>query len=281
MDIEESALISVHALSNKMGHQALRIIDASWHMPNSSRNARDEYTTAHIDGALFFDLDATSNIASPFLHMLPSPAMFTQAMSNLGISNDSYIVVYDSIGLFSAARLWWMLRVFGHRNIFVLDGGLPAWKKAGFSVTSDTSVRQKSSAFLLDYHPHLVASKLDIQEWSESGAAQICDARSPERFWGKEPEPRAGVRSGHIPQSINVHYKTLLNADGALKSHADLKTIFADQSVDIDKPIVATCGSGVTACIIALALYELGYADIPVYDGSWAEWGASSLPIAI
>lgn len=275
-----SALISAIELMTQINKSHVRILDASWHMPSSERDAKVDYNALHIAGAGFFDIDGVRDVTSPFPHMLPSAAQFSDAMSALGIANDSLVVVYDTQGLFSAPRLWWMLRVFGHENVRVLDGGLPAWIEVMGVISSEIPM-PPATEFTAQYVPELVANTSHMLSWSKSGAVQLCDARSPERFYGREAEPRAGVRSGHIPHAINIHYRTLLNADGRVKSRSDLATVFKNQSVDVAKPIAATCGSGMTACIIALALYELGHTNTPVYDGSWSEWGASSLPITI
>lgn len=237
------------------------------------RDAALEFTAAHIPGAVFFDLDAVSDKASPYPHMLSSPEAFEHAMRALGVSCDSEVVVYDSVGMFSAPRLWWMLRVFGHERVRVLDGGLPAWKEA--YTCEQGGVVPLVGDFKAEYRASLVASK------EEAGRAhQLCDARSAARFAGAKPEPRVGLKSGHIPGACNVHYASLLE-QGKLRTKEELRGIFEQAGITLGEPVVTSCGSGVTACILALALYELGYPDVPVYDGSWAEWGSLDLLVAM
>ncbi len=265
-----SALISAAELQS--GRDAYVVIDASWHMPSSGRNGRTEYLERHIKGAAFFDLDVVSDRSSLYPHMLPSPTIFAEAARALGVSGDSRIVVYDSVGLFSAARLWWMFRYFGHDAVYVLDGGLPAWNG---DVVAGEGGLPPGNFSVTRMRDELLATIPMIQQ----GKSQICDARSAGRFSGAEPEPRAGLKSGHIPGAKNVHYSALLK-EGKLLPKAELKDVFERAGIVLGEPIITSCGSGVTACILALALYELGYPRVPVYDGSWAEWGSGDNPVA-
>lgn len=269
---KHTALISAQELHAQI--DAHVIIDASWHMPATKRNPRAEYASEHIPGAMFFDIEGCCDTASGLPHMLPAAEQFASAMSHIGVSADSAVVVYDATGIFSAPRLWWMLRVFGHRHVRVLDGGLPAWKALYPTHSSANFVG--NGRFIPNFVASLVASRAQMLAWHHEASHQICDARSAARFSGAEAEPRAGMRSGHIPESSNLHYARLLTAEGMLKPPELLHKEFKDAGVILGKPIVTSCGSGITACILALALHELGYDDVPVYDGSWAEWGAEA-----
>lgn len=256
------------------------VIDASWHMPALQRNAQSEYNAEHIKGSYFFDIDAHSDHTTSLPHMLPRIDDFQRVMRSFGVCRDSHVIVYDTQGLFSAARLWWMLRVFGHDNVSVLDGGLPAWKRYG-GVVDSSAPTDGDGDFEAVFRPSLYISFHDMQRIAKEKDHQICDARSSGRFSGHEPEPRAGVRSGHIPHSHNVHYASLLNEEGGMHSTEVLRQVFTEAGIVQNVPVVATCGSGVTACIVALAQYALGNAAAAVYDGSWAEWGASTQPVAV
>jgi thiosulfate/3-mercaptopyruvate sulfurtransferase len=278
INVSDSALISAQELHDI--RQSVHVIDASWHMPNQNRNARSEFQHAHISGAVFFDLDTASDHSSGLPHMLPTAEVFAETMSRLGVSQNDEVVVYDTAGIFSAPRLWWMLRVFGHTRVRVLNGGFSAWRTAYATEVETGNISPSPAHFVASFRPELIATLPQMQEWSEKGGVQICDARSPSRFWGKEPEPRAGLRSGHIPTARNLHYASILTPENTFKSRGELRALFSEAGMDLDSPIVTSCGSGVTACILVLALYELGYKNVPVYDGSWAEWGASTLPIA-
>lgn len=273
-----NALVSTEWLADHMSDPNLRILDGSWHLPTDNRDALVEYKATHIPGAQFFDIDAVSDQASDLPHMLPSAGQFAQTVAALGVSNENQIVVYDTQGLFSAARVWWMFRFFGHKRIAVLDGGLLKWK------AENRPTKAKPSLPLIEtFDAHsvgVVRTAEDVLAASQSTHIQILDARAPERFSGVAPEPRAGLRSGHIPCSINVFYKALLNEDGTLKSDQDLKNIFNTQGVDLAHPIITSCGSGVTACVLLLALHKIGHRDNALYDGSWVDWGArADLPI--
>lgn len=270
-----SNLVSTDWLANHLGDD-LCILDASWHMPATQRNARVEFEAGHIAGAQFFDLDAISDTETTLPHMLPSPEKFAAEVSKLGASNTRKIICYDSTGLFSAARCWWMFKVFGHDNVAVLDGGLKKWLAEG-RATQSGDAPQISGNFTASFRPDMVKSITQVA----SEAAQIVDARSPTRFRGQEPEPRPAVKPGHMPGAQNLHYASLINSDGTLKPQKELAEIFATTGIDIEKPITTSCGSGVTAAILALALLELGAKHHALYDGSWAEWGASGREIAL
>lgn len=269
-------LVSTEWLATHLNDANLVVLDSTWHLPTAKRNAYDEFKAGHIQRARFFDIDQTSDRTSPLPHMLPSAEQFSAQISALGIANDSHVVVYDSYGLFSAARCWWMFKVFGHEKVSVLDGGLKKWLAEGRSVESGEPVPAKPTHFTASLNSTMVRSMEEVAQTN----AQIADARSAARFRGEEPEPRPGVRPGHIPHARNVHYAGLLAADGTMRSLKDLAAKFADAGIDVAKPIITSCGSGVTAAILTLALTELGAKDVALFDGSWTQWGASTMPLA-
>ena len=269
-------LVSTEWLAAHLNDANLVVLDSTWHLPTLKRNAHDEFISAHIKGTRFFDIDQTSDRASPLPHMLPVAEQFSAQMSALGIGNDSHVVVYDSYGLFSAARCWWMFKVFGHEKISVLNGGLKKWLAEGRVVESGEPLAPRAKHFSATLNSKMVRSMEEVAH----AKAQIADARSAARFRGEEPEPRAGVRPGHIPNARNVHYAGLLAADGTMRSLKDLATKFADAGIDTAKPVITSCGSGVTAAILTLALTELGAKGVALYDGSWTQWGASTMPLA-
>lgn len=274
----DPALISAEALHASLADTV--VIDASWHMPAAGRDAYGEYLAGHIPGACFFDLDANSSHDTTLPHMLPDAASFASVMARLGVSDTASVVVYDTAGIFSAPRLWWMLRVFGHSRVRVLNGGLPAWKRSYPQALAQGEEVHSAGRFTAELRSELVATKEEVA----NAALQVCDARSFARFSGQEKDPRAGVRSGHIPGSRNLHYARLLTDEGMMRPAAELAAIFSESGIALGEPLVTSCGSGVTACILALALYETGYPDVPVYDGSWAEWGSeanAALPVEV
>jgi thiosulfate/3-mercaptopyruvate sulfurtransferase len=273
-----SNLVSTEWLSDHLG--TVVVVDASWHLPTAKRDAKAEFLAAHIPGAQFYDLDAGADPTTALPHMMPTAEKFARDMAVLGVSNTSHVIVYDSVGLFSAARLWWMLKSFGHENVSVLNGGLKTWV-AEKRQTSSAPTPSVAGVFSAPNAAQGVRRLADVAAALASGSAQVADARSPTRFRGEEPEPRPGVRPGHMPGAFNVHYASLLNADGTLKSKPELRAVFEAAGVNLSRPIITSCGSGVTAAILILALAEIGHDDHALYDGSWAEWGASSESISI
>lgn len=266
-------LITPLWIAERRADPNLRIIDASWYLPQAGRDAKAEYAAGHIPGAAFFDLDAISDETSPWPHMLPPPEKFARAMGALGIGDDTTVVVYDGAGLYAAPRAWWMFRVMGHEKVLLLDGGLPAWKRAQYPIT-DRPAQITPQAFSATLNPALVRSFEAMMEIVPARSAQVIDARGAPRFYAKEPEPRPGVRGGHMPGSINIPYTTYTNPNGTLKSRDTLLDLFASKGVDLARPVVTSCGSGVTAAIALLALEVAGARDVALYDGSWGEWGA-------
>jgi thiosulfate/3-mercaptopyruvate sulfurtransferase len=277
---EHKWLAETDWLASHLDAPDLVILDGSMHLPTTKRNAKAEYLEAHIPGALFFDIEEISDETSPLPHMLPSPTKFASRMKKMGIGDGMHIVVYDSEGLYSAARVWWMFRTMGHEEVRVLNGGLKKWKREGRPL-EDSQARQRTPRhFTPVFNAGLVRDKSEVKALIDHPAIQIVDARAAARFEGTAAEPRAGLRSGHIPSARNVPFTRLVNPDGTLKSASELQDIFAAAKVDPDGPVVASCGSGVTAGVIALALAVLGRPDAAVYDGSWSEWGADpALPI--
>jgi thiosulfate/3-mercaptopyruvate sulfurtransferase len=268
-------LVSTDWLAEHLGEAGLVVLDGSWHMPDAGRDPKTEYAQGHIPGAAFFDLDGVSDHASNLPHMLPAPPDFATAARRLGVDPDSTVVVYDSLGLFSAPRVWWSFRAMGHERVFVLDGGLKKWLAEGHPIEAGWR-EAVHGAFKARLRPELVQDLAGVRKALEGGGAQVVDARSAARFRGEAPEPRYGVREGHMPGALNAPWTNVVADDGTLKPPEALSAAFEAAGVDIDRPIVTTCGSGITAAILALALSRLGREDAPVYDGSWSEWGASS-----
>ena len=274
-------LVETEWLAERLDAPDIVVLDASLHLPTTGRDAKAEYLAVHIPGALFFDIDDIADETSPLPHMLPSTVKFASRVKKMGVGDGARVVVYDSEGLYSAARAWWMFRIMGHGDVAVLNGGLKKWKAEGRPLEDGEAPRRTPRHFTPRFHAELVRDAAEVRALIGSPAAQIVDARSAGRFEGRDADPRPGLRQGHIPGSRNVPFATLLNADGTLKPAAELATVLAKAGVEVERPVVATCGSGVTAGIVALALAVLGRPDAAVYDGSWVEWGADpSLPLA-
>jgi len=267
-----SPLVSTEWLADHLDAPDVRIADASWYLAQAGRNAKTEYRAAHIPDAVFFDIDELSDENSPLPHMLPPAPKFASHMRRLGLGDGNFIVVYDGAGIYSAPRGWWMLRAMGHEEVAVLDGGLPKWKREGRPI-EDLIPQPHPRHFTPRPNNALLRNFYQVMENLTSRREQIIDQRSAPRFAGKEAEPRPGVRPGHIPGSFNVPYSELSNEQGMLKSHEELVKVFSKGGVDLSRPSVTSCGSGITAAIGLLALQVAGARDVALYDGSWAEWG--------
>lgn len=272
-------LVSTEWLAERLQSPDIVVIDASWHLPAAKRDAKSEFATKHIPGAQFYDLDAGSEPNTTLPHMLPSPEKFARDMKALGVGDGKSVIVYDAAGLFSAARLWWMLKTFGLADAAVLDGGLPKWEVENRPLEDGTPAKPQERHFTPRLDRTKVKSISDVASAIASKSAQIADARSGSRFRGEEAEPRPGVRAGHMPGARNVHYSTLLNSDGTLKTDKALRDAFEQAGINLARPVITSCGSGVTAAILALGLTELGVKDFALYDGSWTEWGSSAHPV--
>ncbi|MGJ8603087.1 MAG: 3-mercaptopyruvate sulfurtransferase [Marivita sp.] len=277
---DPKTLVSTDWLASHMRDPDLRILDASWYMPDSGRDAKAEYTAGHIPGARFFDIDDVSDNRSDLPHMAPPIEKFMSRMRALGVGDGHQVVVYDGMGLFSAARVWWLFKLMGQNDIAVLDGGFPKWVAEGRDV-EDLPPMIRDRHMTVRRQAHLVKDVTQVSAASKLHDHEIIDARSAGRFQGQEPEPRPGMRSGHIPGSKNVHYASLLNADQTLKLPEETRAIFEAAGVDLAKPAITTCGSGVTAAILSLAMARMGKDDFSLYDGSWSEWGMfPTVPVA-
>ncbi|MDO9431865.1 MAG: 3-mercaptopyruvate sulfurtransferase [Phenylobacterium sp.] len=265
-------VVSTAWLADRMRTPDVRVVDGTWFMPAEGRSGHEEYLQAHIPGAVFFDIDAIADTASHLPHMLPSPEAFAKAAGRLGLPRDVDVVIYDTHGIRSAARVWWTLRVMGYSKVYVLDGGLKKWVAERRPVEGG-EIFPRAVEIEPIFDADLVRNADDVRALLTSGKGRVVDARAASRFTGETPEPRAGLRSGHMPGAANVPWEGVIAGDGTLKSQRDLKALFKSAGVNLSKPIVTSCGSGVTASVLALALARIGLDRVAVYDGSWTEWG--------
>ncbi len=274
--LNPQAIVSTDWLSNNINNPNLVILDGTYHLPTANRNAAEEFLLKHIESAVFFDIDDIADVDNGLPHMLPSDKVFSDKVGALGINNEKRVVVYDVYGMQSAARTWWMFRFFGHENVSVLDGGLPKWINEGNKISS-RPVTPSPTTFVCNRQPRLVKSLNDIKEIVKGEKGQIIDARSLGRFNGTEPEPRPSMRSGHMPGAISLPFTKFLDPESKTYiSNEKINHLIKELNIDLNQPITTTCGSGVTACALALGLFLIGKTDVAVYDGSWSEWGALS-----
>ncbi len=269
----QDAFVGTDWLADHLADPQVRVLDASWHLPGSDREGLAEYLEAHVAGAGFFDLDGISDAESPYPHMLPEEEEFTRHMRRLGLANHHRVVVYDTGGLPAAVRAYWTFKVFSHDHVRILDGGLAKWLRDGRPLEAGPN-DVAAGHFSARLKSEMVASKADVLQAVERRDSEILDARSAVRFYGREPEPRPGVRGGHMPGAKNLHYAKFFADGGAFVSSDRLQEIFAAAALNPNKPVITSCGSGVTAAILALGLNLLGRGDVRVYDGSWVEWGS-------
>ncbi len=272
MQDDPKTLVSTAWLARHLNDPDLRILDASWYLPDAGRDPRADYAANHIPGARFFDIDEIADQRSALPHTAPPPEKFISRLRAMGIGDGHQVVIYDSAGLFSAARVWWTFRLMGKLDVAVLDGGLPKWRAEGLPL-EDMPPLIRDRHLTVQRQAHLIKDVTQVAAASKLGSHEILDARGPARFRGEAAEPRPGLRSGHIPGSRNIHYATLLTENGTMRSPDGLRAVMAAAGVDLEKPVITSCGSGVTAAILNLALERIGHRNHALYDGSWAEWG--------
>lgn len=269
---DTSSLISTGWLADNLNDSDIRIIDATWHLPTSPRNALKEFEEDHIPGALFFDIDEIADLDNPLPHMMPKNDKMSARIRAMGINKDDHIIVYDNSGFCTAARVWFMFKNYGHKNVSILDGGIQKWKSEG-RPTENISHNITSSHYTAQKNEDRIRSIEQVTGNIVSKKEQLVDARAAGRFLGTAPEPRPDSKSGHIPQSLNVPFSDLLNEDKTYKSKAEIKAVFKKNGVDLTKPVITSCGSGVTACVLIFALEQIGHTQSALYDGSWSQWG--------
>jgi len=272
--VNDKSLVTTSWLADHLDDPKVKIIDGSWHLPTTGRDGHKEYLNMHIPGAVYFDIDKISNSSSKLPHMMPSSKIFSSNVSKMGISNSNKIIIYDSDGLFSAPRVWWMFRAFGHENVSVMTGGFKSWINENKPV-SDHLPKISKGDFLGQLNTDMIKSLSEIKNNIVNNKELVLDARASNRFNGSEPEFRPGVRSGHIPKSLNLPYNKIINNDGTFISNQELVDVFNKLGANEEKSVITTCGSGITACILGLGLHLTGRNNWTVYDGSWTEWGSN------
>ncbi|MBL6933928.1 MAG: 3-mercaptopyruvate sulfurtransferase [Alphaproteobacteria bacterium] len=272
--VNPDSLVSTKWLADHLSAPDVLIVDAGWFLPGEERNGQEEYKNAHIPGAVFFDIDGFADTKSDLPHMLPGPDAFSSMMGHMGIGTGHRIVVYDRHGLFSAARVWWTLCTFGHDEVAILDGGFPKWQREGRPI-SNLPIIPRERPFRARLNNLMVRDLAQVRKNIDTSKAQLLDARGAARFKGEAPEPREDLRSGHIPGSLNLPYTELSDPeDGTVLDAEALTALFDAAGINRVRPVITTCGSGITACVLAFGLHLLGHKDVAVYDGSWAEWGS-------